>query len=229
MGQAESAGIISVYLVAEQKLFRQMLVRRFEKRADLRVVGDGCLSESTAEKIFASQCDLLLLDSLETSSDADVCSAIQKNSLPIKVLFFGMENCPNDFLAAVRSGANGYILKDASAGELIAAIRDVAQGNAVCPSNLCTTLFKVVANEERAKKNGNRHMVPGKSQLTLRQRQLVGLVAKGLTNKEIAANLNISEFTVKNHLRRLMRQVDAGSRLEAVDVIRANGMISTVA
>ena len=229
MGQTESTGIINIYLVAEQRLFRQILVRRFEKRLDLRVVGEGCRSESAREKIFASQCDLLLLDSLETSSDAQLCSEIQKNSLPIKVLFFGMENCADDFLAAVRAGANGYILKDASAGDLIAAIRDVAQGNAVCPPNLCMTLFNAVAREARAKKHVSEQITLGRSRLTCRQRQLVDLISKGMTNKEIAANLNISEFTVKNHLRRLMRQVDAASRSEAVDVIRANGMISTIA
>jgi DNA-binding CsgD family transcriptional regulator len=61
--------------------------------------------------------------------------------------------------------------------------------------------------------------------LTHRQSQLVALVARGLTNKEIAANLNLSEFTVKNHLRRIMKQVDVDSRHEAVDVIRASGFL----
>jgi DNA-binding NarL/FixJ family response regulator len=57
----------------------------------------------------------------------------------------------------------------------------------------------------------------------MRQQQLVALVAKGLTNKEIASRLNLSEFTVRNHIHRILKQVDAGSRSEAVDVIRASG------
>ena len=61
--------------------------------------------------------------------------------------------------------------------------------------------------------------------LTPRQLQLVQLVAEGLTNKEIAANLNLSQFTVKNHLRRVMRQVDVASRHDAVDVLRASGQL----
>jgi DNA-binding NarL/FixJ family response regulator len=63
--------------------------------------------------------------------------------------------------------------------------------------------------------------VDGKPNLTLRQMQLVTLVAQGLTNKEIASQLNLSEFTVKNHLYRIMKQVDAGTRYEAVETVRA--------
>ena len=62
--------------------------------------------------------------------------------------------------------------------------------------------------------------------LTPRQLQLIPLVAEGLTNKEIAANLHLAQFTVKNHLRRVMRQVEAVSRYGAVDVLRANGQLS---
>jgi DNA-binding NarL/FixJ family response regulator len=62
-----------------------------------------------------------------------------------------------------------------------------------------------------------------KPDLTLRQQQLVSLVAKGLTNKEIASHLNLSEFTVRNHIHRILKQVDVGSRCEAVEAIRAHG------
>jgi DNA-binding NarL/FixJ family response regulator len=61
-----------------------------------------------------------------------------------------------------------------------------------------------------------------KPNLTLRQRQLVTLVAQGMTNKEIASELNLSEFTVKNHIHRIMKQVDAGSRYEVVETVRAH-------
>jgi two-component system response regulator DesR len=67
------------------------------------------------------------------------------------------------------------------------------------------------------------HDAISKPDLTLRQQQLVTLVAKGLTNKEIASHLNLSEFTVRNHIHRILKQVDAGSRSEAVETIRAYG------
>jgi DNA-binding NarL/FixJ family response regulator len=67
-----------------------------------------------------------------------------------------------------------------------------------------------------------------KFRLTNRQRQLVALLAGGLSNKEIAANLNLSEFTVKNHIHRIMREVDAENRYEVVDVVRASGLLPAI-
>jgi two-component system NarL family response regulator len=124
------------------------------------------------------------------------------------------------FLAAVRSGVTGYLLQDASATEVVAAVRAVYRGEAVCPPQLCSTLFRYVAQMAREIPVQN---TPSKPDLTLRQQQLVALVAKGLTNKEIASHLNLSQFTVRNHIHRILKQVDAGSRSEAVETIRAYG------
>ncbi len=88
------------------------------------------------------------------------------------------------------------------------------------------TLFAYVSQQFRQRPETLDLQACLKFGLTYRQRQLAALVAKGLTNKEIAANLNISEFTVKNHIHRIMRQVDADSRYEAVDVIRSGGLLS---
>ncbi len=124
------------------------------------------------------------------------------------------------FMAAVRSGVMGYLLKDASASDLVAAVRAVYRGEAVCPPQLCSSLFRFVAHmieEIPFKRSAPR------PDLTMRQQQLMALVAKGLTNKEIASHLNLSEFTVRNHIHRVLKQLDAGSRSEAVETIRAYG------
>ena len=121
------------------------------------------------------------------------------------------------FLTAIRSGAMGYLLKDASASDLVCAVRAVYQGDAVCPPQLCSALFRFVARSTEkipAKRWGPR------PDLTLRQQQLMALVAKGLTNKEIALSLHLSEFTVRNHIHRILKQLDAGSRTAAVEAIR---------
>jgi DNA-binding NarL/FixJ family response regulator len=112
------------------------------------------------------------------------------------------------------------LLQDASASDVVAAVRAVYRGEAVCPPQLCSELFRFVA--QKAGEMPAQSAAP-KRDLTLRQQQLVSLVAKGLTNKEIASRLNLSEFTVRNHIHRILKQVDAGSRGEAVDVIRASG------
>jgi DNA-binding CsgD family transcriptional regulator len=104
--------------------------------------------------------------------------------------------------------------------DLVAAVRAVSRGEAVCPSQLCSALFRFVVQSAREMHLQNSTPKP---ELTLRQQQLVGLVARGLTNKEIASHLNLSEFTVRNHIHRILKQVDAGSRSEAVETIRAYG------
>ena len=131
-----------------------------------------------------------------------------------------MELDEEQFLAAARSGVTGYLLKDASVSDVIAAVRAVFRGEAVCPPQLCSTLFRAVVQTARKMPAQSSTSRPA---LTLRQLQLVALVAKGLTNKEIASHLNLSEFTVRNHIHRILKQVDAGSRSEAVEAIRAYG------
>ena len=110
----------------------------------------------------------------------------------------------------------------ASASDVLNAVRSVYRGVAVCPPQLCSTLFRFVA---QMAKEMPAHGQVSRPELTLRQQQLVSLVAKGLTNKEIASLLNLSEFTVRNHIHRILKQVDAQSRSEAVDVIRASGFV----
>jgi DNA-binding CsgD family transcriptional regulator len=112
------------------------------------------------------------------------------------------------------------LLPDASASDVVAAVRAVFRGEAVCPPQLCSMLFRCVAQTAKEMPQQN---PASKPDLTLRQQQLVSLVAKGLTNKEIASHLNLSEFTVRNHIHRILQQVDAESRSEAVETIRAHG------
>jgi DNA-binding NarL/FixJ family response regulator len=87
------------------------------------------------------------------------------------------------------------------------------------------SLFQLVSEDFRQKSGMIDQQVCIKLGLTYRQRELVTLVAKGLTNKEIALALSLSEFTVKNHIHRIMKLVDVGSRHEAVDLIRAGGFL----
>ena len=213
-----SVSPVRVYVIAENRLLRETLVRLFRKRSEITIVGDTCCSDSAIADIASAKCDLLLLDCFNTNSASDDWVADLQESLPeIKIVLFGMDEDPSVFLRAVRLGIAGYVLKNASASDLLDAVRTVAQGEATCPPKFCKVLFKTVATGAGEEKNGH-----GTSQfdLTQRQRQLMSLVAMGLSNKEIAANLNLSEFTVKNHIYRVMKQVDAQSRHEAVTLIR---------
>jgi two-component system nitrate/nitrite response regulator NarL len=179
----------------------------------------------TSKQIATSQCEILLLDSPTTYHALSLVDELLEETPRIKVVAFGMDEDPASFLRLVSSGISGYVLKDASAREMVEAIRGVAQGEAICPPKLCKLLFELVTRELRSKIGISSRHDSIKFGLTHRQRELVALVAKGLSNKEIATNLNLSEFTVKNHIHRIMRQVEAENRYEAVDVIRANGLL----
>ena len=214
---------ISVYLIVQNRLVRETLVRLFQKRDGISVVGEGAYSPSTAELLAHSQCEVLLVDSLELLASESLTDDLNDCGLQIKRVLFGMDEDPGNFLKAVRLGVSAYLLKEASSVELIAAVKAVAHGDAVCPPALCMTLFQHV-QQQYQQRSGLRDPEAFEGLgLTFRQRQLMALVAQGMTNKEIAASLNLSEFTVKNHIHRVMKHVDAESRHEAVDVIRAGG------
>jgi DNA-binding NarL/FixJ family response regulator len=122
----------------------------------------------------------------------------------------------------VRDGIAGYVLKDASAMEVAAAVRSVANGEAVCPPSLCLALFERVANQNAQPAS---FVIRHNLGLTRREQQLVQLISGGLTNKEIATQLNLSEQTVKNHVHRMLRKLGATDRLSAVELCRQPGAV----
>ena len=213
---------VSVYLVAQNRLLRETLVRLFQKRSGILVAGESRYSSSCAQEIAEANCDLALLDSLSTSESIRLVEELSERMPRTKVILFGMDEDPGCFLRAVRLGIRGYLLKDASSAEVIAAVQGVTRGQAICPPRLCALLFEFVSKEFRRKSGVADPLTRANLGLTHRQRELMTLVAEGLTNKEIAASLNLSEFTVRNHISRIMKQVDADNRYQAVEVIRAN-------
>ncbi len=212
---------VSAYLVAENRLLRETLVRVLQKRTGLTIVGESRSFEAASEQIVASQCDVLLLDSPATTQATALIERLCEEAPEIKTVMFGMDENTDAFLKAVQLGVRGYLLKDASSAEIIAAVRGVVDGEAVCSPKLCLALFNCVKQECQHKPGITDQYAFAKFGLTYRQRQLITLVARGLTTKEIAANLNLSLFTVKNHMYRIMKQMDVRSRYEAVDMVRA--------
>ncbi len=214
----------NLYIVAENRLLRESLARLFRKRGGLIMVGEGSYSDSTLEDVSAVGADLLLLDCLGPDQKSDLICDLRESVPHIRIVLFGMDDDAEIFLQAVRLGVNGYVLKNASASELIDAIRDVAQGEAVCPPKYCKVLFQALSSEANQQAAIAEERAGIRFELTQRQRQLMSLVAMGMSNKEIAANLNLSEFTVKNHIYRVMKQVDAQNRHEACHLIRVGGV-----
>jgi two-component system, NarL family, response regulator DegU len=214
----------NVFLATENRLLRDTLARLLRKQSGIRVAGMVVNPENISGQVQESACDTVLTDFSPGSSNAPLLRALHEENSQLKIILIGMEDDPEIFMNAVRLGARGYVLKDASALEIVTAIRRVGRGEAICPANLCMALMEHVWNEERRKLQPPCTAVS--SRLTHRQVQLMNLVADGLSNKEIATSLNLSQYTVKNHLRRVMRQVEATNRYDAVEFMRASGLLN---
>ena len=220
----ESASQTRIYLLAQNRLVREVLVRLFRKQADLAMVGVSSDSAAALEELKVIPCNVLLLDSLEALQAIGERGQVAEKLREVKIVLFGADEDPEHFLRAVRLGVVGYLPAEASSAQMVEAVRKVMHGEAICSPKLCKLLYEMVCKQLLSRPETEApggHMV---GELTCRQRQLMALVAKGLTNKEIAASLHLSEFTVKNHIRRVMTHLGASSRHQAVDVIRTGGL-----
>jgi DNA-binding NarL/FixJ family response regulator len=215
-----AASSIRVFLLIENRLLRVALSRLLRKYSDILVVGQGGQADLNSTPALDKRCDVLIIDSAEVKRLEASIAVESIGQTACKTILIGMGFDEEQFIAAIRSGATGYLLHDASSSDVVAAVRAVFRGEAVCPSQLYSTLFRFVVQRARETHLQNSTSKPD---LTFRQHQLIALVARGLTNKEIASHLNLSEFTVRNHIHRILKRVDASSRSEAVEAIRAFG------
>ena len=219
---------VSVYLLADNRLLRETLPRLLARRGGLSIAGVSPYTESTVEKISASGCAVLLMDSLATKQGTTLLADLSERASRIGVVLFGMDEEIDLFVRSAHLGVSGYMLQEASGSEIIAAVLAVARGETAWPPRLCMALGHHLSREYRNRPRFTMLAGGAKYCLTRRQLELIRLVGRGLTNKEIAAQLNLSEFTVKNHLRRIMKEVDASDRHQAVNAIRASGLLPVV-
>lgn len=209
-----------VFLLAQNRLLREVLSRILLKKNDIQVVGSSPFCPESLQQISAAAPDVLIVDSPGNNLPlADLVRQVQASVQQVKLVLIGMDADGQHFLQAVREGAMGYLVKDASAVEVVAAVRTVANGGAVCSPDLCAFLFRVAARERPMP---NFH-VRSKLGLTNREQQLVGLISRGLTNKQIASELGIAEQTVRNHIHRMLKKLGASHRLAVVDMCRMEG------
>jgi DNA-binding NarL/FixJ family response regulator len=216
----------NVFLATENRLLRDTLARLLRKQSGIMVAGVVANSESLSEQVQESTCGMVLTDFAPGSGNFLKLRDLDRTNSHLRIILIGMEDDPQVFMQAIRLGVRGYVLKDASALEIVAAIRHVGRGEAICPPNLCMALIEYVWRQEQGSPESSNLTAATAGRLTHRQVQLMNLVANGLSNKEIAASLNLSQYTVKNHLRRVMRQVEARNRYDAVAAIRASGLIA---
>jgi DNA-binding NarL/FixJ family response regulator len=210
---------IRLFILSDNRLFREALARIFSKKTGIDTVRSCHFGAHITDELLSSDPDVLLLDSAPALCSEFARLIRERQGKQLRIIMVAMKEDEDVFLEVVRQGAYGYVPKDASAIELVNAVRAVSQGEAVCPPRLCKRLFDLVA---QLASESRQPMATGK-RLSRREEQLIPLIDRGLTNKEIAAQLNLSEKTVKNHVHRILRKVGAQNRFGVAAACRSNG------
>ncbi len=177
-------------------------------------------AKSVVGEIAEANPDVLVMDWSGTGQ-FEFLREIQRTSPRIKIVLVGMHPDEELFVRVVREGVLGFVLGDAHTSEVVNAVRAVADGEAVSPPLLCAALFRHVA---RQRTNVPSFHVKLNLGLSGREQQLVLLIARGMTNKQIAVELRLAEQTVRNHVHRILRKAGASDRLHVVELCRMQGL-----
>jgi len=210
-----SQEVVRLMLVDDHAVVREGLERIFAKCLDIEVVGSASSGEEALRLATSLTPDIMLLDlSLPGMHGLEVLSAVQQLDDPPRVVVLTVHDDDDVVVSAVRGGAQGFVLKNASRDELLAAVRRVAAGGQYFHEVVVRALLR----------GSQREMLS--SVLTARELDILRLVAAGHTNKEIAAHLFISAETVKGHLEAIYRKLGVSDRAHAVAVAIRNGLVT---
>jgi DNA-binding NarL/FixJ family response regulator len=221
-GEMTIGDTINVYIISRNRLLRESLARIFKKQNDISILTGDALTSATLQEICDSGVDVVLIDSINALlEEAEKVRELRRTCPNLNLVVVCMEENEETFLRAVQLGVTGYVLKEASAIDVTAAVRTAARGEASCPPRLCHYLIEFVARQSDGLPTARMRELMN---LTRREQLLIPLLARGLTNKEIAEKLNLSEQTVKNYVHRILRKTGVQDRLAAVEVCRTAGL-----
>jgi DNA-binding NarL/FixJ family response regulator len=200
---------IRVMIVDDHPMWREA-VERDLVRAGFEVVATAATGSDAIARFPAARPDVVVLDlQLPGASGVEVTTAIRAQHAETGVLILSASGEEIDVLGAVKAGATGYLVKSASGEELVAAVARVARGDAVFTPGLAG----LVLGEYR-RISGDRDTSPGTPALTERETEVLTLVAKGLSSKQIAERLVVSHRTVQNHVQNTLRKLQMHNRVE---------------
>jgi len=217
---------ISVLLVDDQELFRAGVSVIVNAQVDLKVVGEAEHGRDAVEKVESLQPDVVLMDIRMPEMDGVEATRVlfsperaARRTKPLRVVVLTTFNLDDQAAAAIRYGASGFLLKDATPAMLTDAIRTVHAGNAVLAPADLTTLLSGEFRERR-------QLPGGFDQLTDKEREVLAAVARGLSNTEIAATIFVSESTVKTHVGSILRKLELRDRVQIVVFAHEHGLAS---
>jgi DNA-binding NarL/FixJ family response regulator len=209
-------------LVADDHMIVRTGIRHvLESETDLVVVGEAGSGAEAVSLAAELRPDVVVLDiSMPDQSGLEVAARLRSGTAAPRILILSMHNNPEYVLESVRAGAHGYLLKDTAAAELRTAIRAVCRGESYFSPPVATRLTAAVRGEY-----GSAHA--GLELLTAREREVLLGIARGRTNKEIAAELGISHRTVETHRESLMRKLQIRTVAELTRLAIETGIIQS--
>ena len=209
--------MIRIAIADDHPVVREGLVAMLETEPDFEVAGTAATGAEAAALVARVDPDVMLLDlELPELDGVGVLRRLAAEGARVRVIVFTVFDTDERIIAAVEAGAPGYLLKGAPRGELFAAVRTVAAGGSLLAPVASSAVLRRVRGEAPT----------GGPSLTPREREVLQGLARGLGNKQIAAQLGVSERTVKFHVSSLFEKLGAGNRTEAVTIAARAGLVS---
>ena len=215
--------MIEVVIADDQDLVREGLRMMLDAEPDITVVGEASTGKAAIARAHELAPDVVLMDIRMPELDGIEATRrvlAQAGDHPVRVLMLTTFDLNEYVYEALRAGASGFLLKDVPPEQLAAGIRVVAQGEALLAPTITKRLiqeFAVAAPPDPAPPSGY-------DELTEREREVFGLIARGLSNAEIAAELIVSETTVKTHVARVLMKLGLRDRVQAVVLAYESGL-----
>ena len=219
--------VIKVVIVDDHALFRRGIADVLRECRDISVLGEAGNGLEGIEIVRQLSPDVVLMDlNMPRCSGLEATQAIQAEMPSVNVLVLTVSEMEEDLFAAVKYGAMGYLLKDADPDELVEAIYYVAKGESIVSPLMATKLLTEFQDLTGGSRKSDDTDVP--AELSPREIEVLQLVARGATNREIGEALYISENTVKTHLQNIMDKLHLANRSQAAAYAIQRGLVSPV-
>jgi DNA-binding NarL/FixJ family response regulator len=217
---------IRLLLIEDNRLLRDGIFAILKPHKDIIIIAASGDGKNTLIKIKQLKPNVVLLDlGLRSQNSLRVVEVVKKDFPQAKIIVMDLAPVQADILQYVKAGANGFILKDASLNDFLITIRTVADGSTVLPPLLIDSLFsQIVDHAVREGKSKIKNAV----QMTKRERQVIGLLSEGISNKEIAQKIHISTYTVKSHIHNIMEKLALHTRLEIANYSYTDETLKTI-
>ena len=208
-------------VIEDNRLLREGITAMINEQSDLKVVASLGTTENIHQKIYTLKPHVALLDlGLRSQNSLQLVKSVKKNSSVTKIIVMDLVPVHEDILEYVQAGVSGFILKDATVDDFLRTIRTVAEGNKVLPPHLTESLFSQIVDYALA--STKRSSLIKSVRMTKREKQVIELIAEGLTNKEIAQKLHLSTYTIKSHVHNVLEKLALHTRVQIARYAHTN-------